>query len=58
MGFFDLFFGTNNDRNRKAREQEMANMYEYGWDKPEETKCDKKALQREKWANYEYSDEE
>ena len=36
----------------------MANMYEYGWDEPEETKCDKKALQREKWANYEYSDEE
>ena len=28
------------------------------WDEPEETKCDKKALQREKWANYEYSDEE
>ena len=25
---------------------------------PEETKCDKNALQREKWANYEYSDEE
>ena len=36
----------------------MANMYEFGWDEPEETKCDKKALQREKWANYEYSDEE
>ena len=58
MGFFDLLFGTDDDRNRKAREQEMANMYEYGWDEPEETKCDKKALQREKWANYEYSDEE
>ena len=28
------------------------------WDEPEETKCDKNALQREKWANYEYSDEE
>ena len=56
MGFFELFFGTNDDRNRKAREQEMANMYEYGWDEPEETKCDKKALQREKWSNYEYSD--
>ena len=50
--------GTNDDRNCKAREQEMANMYEYGWDEPEETKCDKKALQREKWSNYEYSDEE
>ena len=36
----------------------MANMYELGWDEPEETKYDKKALQREKWANYEYSDEE
>ena len=58
MGFFELFFGTNDDRNHKAREQEMANMEEYGWDEPEETKCDKKALQREKWANYEYSDEE
>ena len=58
MGFFDLLFGTDDGRNRKAREQEMANMYEYGWDEPEETKFDKKALQREKWANYEYSDEE
>ena len=58
MGLFDLFFENNNDKNRKAREQEMANMYEYGWDEPEETKCDKKASQREKWANYEYSDEE
>ena len=58
MGLFDLFFENNNDKNRKAREQETANMYEYGWDEPEETKCDKKALQREKWANYEYSDEE
>jgi hypothetical protein len=58
MGFFELFFGTNDDRNRKSREQEMANMYEYSWDEPEETKCDKKALQREKWSNYEYSDEE
>ena len=58
MGFFELFFGANDDRNRKAREQEMANMYEYGRDEPEETKCDKKALQGEKWANYEYSDEE
>ena len=51
-------FGTDDDKNRKAREQEMANMYEYGWDEPEETKCDKKALHREKWVNYEYSDEE
>lgn len=29
MGLFDLFFENNNDKNRKAREQEMANMYEY-----------------------------
>ena len=58
MGFFDLLFGTDDDRNRKAKEQEMANMYEYGLDEIEETKCDKKALQREKWTNYEYSDEE
>ena len=58
MGLFELFFENNNDKNRKAREQEMANMYEYGWDEPEETKCDKKALHREKWVNYEYSDEE
>ena len=58
MGLFELFFENNNDKNRKGREQEMANMYEYGWDEPEETKCDKKALQREKWVNYEYSDEE
>ena len=58
MGLFDLFFENNNDKNRKAKGQEMANMYEYGWDEPEETKCDKKALQREKWTNYEYSDEE
>lgn len=58
MGFFELFFGNDDERNRKHREQEMANMCEYGWDEPEETRCDKKALQREKWANYEYSDEE
>ena len=58
MGLFELFFENNNDKNRKAKEQEMANMYEYGWEESEETKCDKKALQREKWANYEYSDEE
>ena len=54
MGLFDLLLGNDDDRNRKAKDQEMANM----WDEPEETKCDKKALQREKWANYEYSDEE
>ena len=58
MGLFDLLFGSDDDRNRKAKEQEMANMYELGWDEPEETKYNKKALQREKWANYEYSDEE
>lgn len=58
MGLFDLLFNSNNDKNRKAKEQEMANMYELGWDEPEETKFDKNALQREKFANYEYSDEE
>jgi len=58
MGFFDLLFGSDDDRNRKEKEQEMANMYELGWDESEETKYDKKALQREKWANYEYSNEE
>ncbi|MBR7127978.1 MAG: hypothetical protein IKD09_05290 [Lentisphaeria bacterium] len=58
MGLFDLLFDSNNDKNRKAKEQEMANMYELGWDEPEETKFDKNALQREKFANYEYSDEE
>ena len=30
MGLFDLFFENNNDKNRKAKEQEMANMYELG----------------------------
>ena len=58
MGFFNLLFESDDDRNHKAREQEMANMYEFGWDEPAETKYDKKALQREKWENYEYSDEE
>ena len=32
MGFFDLLFGSDDDKNRKAKEQEMANMYEFGWD--------------------------
>ena len=58
MGFFDLLFDTEDDKNKKAKEQEMANMYELGWDELEETKCDKKALEREKFANYEYFDEE
>ena len=60
MGLFDFLLGneSENERNRRHRKQELANMYEMGWDEPEETKCDKKALQREKWANYEYSDEE
>ena len=58
MGFFDLLLGNNDERNHKAKEQEMANMYEFGWDETEETKYDKKALEREKWANYEYSSEE
>ena len=58
MGLFDLLFGPENDKNRKAKKQEIANMYEFGWDEPEESKYDNEALQREKWANYEYSDEE
>lgn len=58
MGLFDLFFNDDNERKNKAKKQERANMYEYGWDEMEETKYDKKALEREKWANYEYSDEE
>jgi hypothetical protein len=58
MGFFDLLFDAEDDKNRKAKEQEMANMYELGWDELEETKCDKKALEHEKWTNYEYSNEE
>lgn len=57
MGFWDLFF-EDNSRNKKYRRQELANMNEYGWDEEEETKYDKKALQKEKWANYEYSEEE
>lgn len=57
MGFGDLFF-EDNSRNKKYRRQELANMNEYGWDEEEETKYDKKALQKEKWANYEYSEEE
>ena len=58
MGFFDFLLGDDEEKNRCHKRQEMANMYEMGWDEPEETKYDKKALQREKWANYEYSDEE
>ena len=58
MGIFDLLFGSDNDRSHKAGGQEIANMHEFGWDESEETKHDKKALQREKWANYEYSDKE
>lgn len=57
MGFWDLFF-EDNSRNKKYRRQELANMNEYGWDEEEETKYDKKALRKEKWANYEYSEEE
>ncbi len=45
-------------KNRRHKRQEMANMEEFGWDEPEESKYDNEALQREKFANYEYSDEE
>lgn len=58
MGFFDFLLCDDKERNKRHREQEMANMYEKGWDEPEESKYDNEALQREKWANYEYSDEE
>ena len=58
MGLFDFLLGDDEEKNRRHKRQEMANMYELGWDEPEETKYDKKALLREKWANYEYSDEE
>ncbi|MBQ9149927.1 hypothetical protein IJX73_03245 [bacterium] len=58
MGFFDLFSSNDDEKNCKHENQELANMYEFGWDEPEETRYDKKALDREKWANYEYSDEE
>ena len=59
MGLFDLLFGSDDkERNRRHREQEMANMYEMGWDEPEESKYDNQALEREKFADYEYSDEE
>ena len=53
MGLF--FF---NDKDKKAKEQEMANMEEFGWDEIEETKYNKEALIREKEYNYEYDEEE
>lgn len=56
MGLFDLLFENNKKQNSKK--EEIANMSEFGWDEIEETKHDKKALEYEKWANYEYSDEE
>ena len=58
MGFFDLLFGNANDKNRKAKEAEMANMYEFGYDEIEHTKYDKNALEREKFSTYEYYSEE
>ena len=58
MGLFDFLLGDDNERNKRHREQEMANMYEFGWDEAEESKYDNQALEREKYSNYEYSDEE
>lgn len=58
MGLFDFLLGDDEEKNRRHKRQEMANMYEMGWDEPEESKYDNETLQREKWANYEYSDEE
>ena len=58
MGIFDFLLGDDEERNRRHRKQEMANMEEFGWDEPEESKYDSEALRREKFANYEYSDEE
>ena len=58
MGFFDLLLGNNDDKNQKAKKAEMANMYEFGYDEVEETKYNKKALEREKFSNYEYFSEE
>ena len=59
MGLFDFLLGneSENEKNRRYHRQEMANMDEFGWDEIEETKCDLKSLQQEKFANYEYSDE-
>lgn len=49
----------NKSKKEHWSEQEQANMYEFGWDEPEESKYDNKALEREKFYNYEYySDEE
>lgn len=62
MGLFEFLFGDSGNQNRKyrnkARDQEMANMYESGWDEMEDSKYDRKALEREKWSNYEYDDED
>ena len=58
MGLFDFLLGDDKERNRRHREQEMANMYEMGWDEPEESKYDNQAREREQFANYEYSEEE
>lgn len=57
MGLFEFLFGDSGNQNRKyrnkARDQEMANMYESGWDEMEDSKYDRKALEIEKWSNYE-----
>lgn len=58
MSFFDLFFSNDIQKKQKARNREMANLNEIGYDEIEETKCDSEALAREKFYNYEYSNEE
>ena len=53
MGLFDLLFGSDDEeKNRRHKRQEMSNMYEMGWDEPEESKYDNEALEREKFADY------
>ena len=50
------------NQTQKWKNQEQANMYEYGWDEPEYMKFknekDRQSYEHEKWANYEYDYEE
>ena len=58
MGFFDFLLGDNEEKNRRHKRQEMANMYEIGWDEPEKSKYNNETLERENFVNYEYYTEE
>ena len=53
---------NNQNQSQKWKNQEKANMYEYGWDEPEYMKFrnekDRQSYEREKWTNYEYDYEE